>query len=87
MAMSSTNSDAGNNPPPWPLPPGQPESFCYAESLRWPRCRHPPLICGTGTSARACPEKVARLFRDTLQLFDFERILIDQMIPFDRDAL
>jgi len=24
---------------------------------------------------------------DMLQLFDFERVLIDQMIPFDRDAL
>jgi hypothetical protein len=23
---------------------------------------------------------------DVLQLFDFERVLIDQMVPFDRDA-
>jgi hypothetical protein len=37
---------------------------------------------------RACPEKLLDFFdQDMLQLFDFERVLIDQMIPFDRDAL
>jgi transposase len=47
---------------------------------------------------RACPEKVARLFRyldigypmsheDMLQLFDFERVLFDHVIPRDREAL
>jgi hypothetical protein len=34
------------------------------------------------------PKKLPDFFdQDMLQLFDFERVLIDQMIPFDRDAL
>jgi hypothetical protein len=34
------------------------------------------------------PKKLLDFFaQDMLQLFDFERVLIDQMIPFDRDAL
>jgi hypothetical protein len=39
------------------------------------------------THARACPEKVARLFRDMLQLFEFKRFLFDHVIPRDREAL
>ena len=34
------------------------------------------------------PKKLLDFFdQDMPQLFDFERVLIDQMIPFDRDAL
>jgi hypothetical protein len=34
------------------------------------------------------PKKLLDFFdSDMLQLFDFERVLIDQMVPFDRDAL
>ena len=34
------------------------------------------------------PKKLLDFFdSDMLQLSDFERVLIDQMIPFDRDAL
>jgi hypothetical protein len=34
------------------------------------------------------PKKLLAFFdQDMLQLFDFERVLIDQMILFDQDAL
>jgi hypothetical protein len=37
---------------------------------------------------REFPKKLLAFFdQDMLQLFDFERILIDQMILFDQDAL
>ena len=34
------------------------------------------------------PKKLLDFFdEDMLQFIDFERVLVDQMIPFDRDAL
>ena len=46
--------------------------------------RNPPLA----TPLEHVPKKLLDFFdQDMLQLFDFERVLIDQMIPFDRDAL
>ncbi len=34
------------------------------------------------------PKKLLDFFdKDMLQLFEIERVLIDQMVPFDRDAL
>jgi hypothetical protein len=48
-----------------------------------------PDLCGRGAAPlEHVPKKLLDFFdQDMLQLFDFERVLIDQMIPFDRDAL
>ncbi|MGH6863708.1 MAG: hypothetical protein ACRECN_05470, partial [Methylocella sp.] len=43
--------------------------------------------CGAATLEHV-PKKLLDFFEfDMLQLFEFERFLIDQMNPFDRDAL
>ena len=42
----------------------------------------------TFTNLEDVPKKFARLFRSAhLQLFNFERVLVDQMAPFDRGVL
>src|ERR1700736_106325 len=42
----------------------------------------------TLSQLRGCPEKVARLSRLAhLELFSFKRVLIGQMVPFDRGVL
>gem|GEM_PF-5304212 len=53
-----------------------------------------PVDCGPFQLKRSAsglvpvPKKLLVFFdSDRLQLFEFERVLIDQMIPFDRDAL
>jgi hypothetical protein len=50
MVMSSTNPTRDISRGFGRCPPGQPASFCHAESLRLPCCRHPHLICGAGAS-------------------------------------
>jgi hypothetical protein len=43
---------------------------------------------GQNRGVEECPEKVLGFFNsDMPQLFDFERVLIDQMVPIDWDAL
>ncbi len=43
---------------------------------------------GNALALEQVPKKLTALFdKNMLQLFDFERVLTDQMIPFDRDAL
>jgi hypothetical protein len=43
---------------------------------------------GQNRGVEACPEKVLGFFdSDMPQLFDFERVPIDQMVPIDWDAL
>jgi hypothetical protein len=65
----------------WPGP------ICCGPFIAGPRTLRPPASAGTRLLhlLRACPQKVARFSaQDMLQLFDFERALIDRMIPFDR---
>jgi Transposase, Mutator family len=53
----------------------------------------PYRLCGRHRGGRRevlehVPKKLLDFFdQDMLQLFDFERVLIDQTIPFDRDTL
>jgi hypothetical protein len=43
---------------------------------------------GNALALEQVPKKLTGFFdKNMLQLFDFERVLTDQKIPFDRDAL